>query len=310
MRVEFDCVCPECRGPLERPNGERLRCPVDEHEFPIVDGIPRLITDHRFEGYRRFLDEYDTVRKAEGRGVTDAASYRALPFADLDGRHRGEWRIRAASFHAMMELVVAPMAEEAPRGLTIADLGAGTTWMSRRLALARHRVVAVDLDTDPADGLGAKVFSEHDFDAVQAEFDRLPIPDGACDIAIFNGAVHYSTDPAATLTEALRILRQGGAVVILDTPVYRSAAAGREMVADREQAFREHFGFASDSIDCRGFLTFSELEELAAALGLEWRCHRPFFGWRWALRPLWSTVRMRREPATFLVLWAFKPHRS
>jgi SAM-dependent methyltransferase len=310
MRVEFDCVCPECRGPLERPDGERLRCPVDEHEFPIVDGIPRLITDHRFEGYRRFLDEYGTVRKAEGRGVTDAASYRALPFADLDGRHRGEWRIRAASFHAMMELVVAPMAEEAPRGLTIADLGAGTTWMSRRLALARHRVVAVDLDTDPADGLGAKVFSEHDFDAVQAEFDRLPIPDGACDIAIFNGAVHYSTNPAATLTEAVRILRPGGAVVILDTPVYRSAAAGREMVADREQAFRKKFGFASDSIDCRGFLTFSELEELAAALVLEWRCHRPFFGWRWALRPLWSKVRMRREPATFLVLWAFKPLRS
>jgi SAM-dependent methyltransferase len=304
MRVDFAFVCPECRGPLELPDDGRLRCSADENEYPVVDGIPRLITDDRFEGYRRFIDEYETVRKAEGRGVTDQASYRALPFADLDGRHRGEWRIRAASFHAMMELVVAPMAEEVPHALTIADLGAGTTWMSRRLALARHRVVAVDLDTDPTDGLGAKAFSEHDFDAVQAEFDRLPIPDGVCDIAIFNGAVHYSTDPAATLTEALRILRPGGAVVILDTPIYRSAAAGREMVADREQAFREQFGFASNSIECRGFLTFAELEELARALDIEWRCHRPFFGFRWALRPLWAKIRMRREPADFLVVWA------
>ena len=42
------------------------------------------------------------------------------------------------------------------------------------------------------------------FDAVQAEFDRLPVPDGVCDLAVFNGAVHYSTDPATTLAEAFR----------------------------------------------------------------------------------------------------------
>ena len=70
--------------------------------------------------------------------------------------------------------------------------------MSRRLALANHLVMAVDLHTDPTDGLGARVLSEFDFDAVQAEFDRLPIPDEVCDLAIFNGAIHYSTDPATT----------------------------------------------------------------------------------------------------------------
>ncbi len=309
-RVEFPWVCPECRTPLVQGDDERLRCPEHAHEYPVVDGIPRLLTDQRLEGYRRFLDEYETIRRAEGRGVTDVASYRALPFADLDGRHCDEWRIRAASFHAMMELVVAPMTKDATGPLTIADLGAGCTWMSRRLALAGHRVVAVDLHTNPADGLGASSFSEHEFDAVQAEFDRLPIPDAVCDLAIFNGAIHYSTDPAATLKEALRVLGPGGAVVILDTPVYRSEAAGREMVADRRRVFREQFGFASDSIECRGFLSFSELEELAGILGVEWRCSRPFFGLRWALRPLWSAIRRRREPATFLVSWAHKPHQS
>jgi len=307
MRVDFDFVCPECRGPLSQLEDGRLRCQTDGNEYPIVDAIPRLITSKRFETYRQFLEEYETVRRAEGRGATDEAAFRALPFADLDGRHRNEWRIRARSFHALMELVVAPMAEEAKRALTIADLGAGNTWMSRRLALARHRVVAVDLHTDSADGLAAKTFSEHDFDAIQAEFDRLPIPDGVCDLAIFNGAIHYSTDPAVTLGEALRVLSPGGAVVILDTPVYRIEAAGREMVADRQEAFREQFGFASDSIDCRGFLTFPELEEIADDLGLEWRCHRPFFGFRWAFRPLWSRIRMRREPADFLVVWASTP---
>ena len=309
-RVEFDFVCPECRGPLEPAGKGKLRCPAEGHIYSRRDGILSFLTDERFEHFGRFLDEYRTVRQDEDRGVDESASYRALPFADLKGHHRTEWRIRAASFDALMRLVVAPAAEEHGRALTIADLGAGNTWMSRRLALAGHRVVAVDLHTDPRDGLGARVFSDFDFSAVQAEFDRLPIPDGACDLAIFNGAIHYSTDPAATTTEALRVLRPGGAVVILDTPVYRSADAGREMVADREKTFRRRFGFASDSIECRGFLTFADLEELGHALDLEWLCHRPFFGLRWALRPLFSVIRRRREPATFLVTWAHKTNRA
>jgi len=309
-RVEFELVCPECRGPLEPAGQGKQRCPAENHVFSRRDGVISLLTDERFEHYRRFLEEYRTVRRDEGRGVADADAYRALPFVDLEGRHRTEWRIRAASFDAMMELVVAPMTKEAKHALTIADLGAGNTWMSRRLALAGHHVVAVDLHTDPNDGLGARVFSEFDFSAVQAEFDRLPIPDETCDLAIFNGAVHYSIDPIATTAEALRILRPGGAVVILDTPVYRSADAGREMVAERQAAFRRRFGFASDSIGCRGFLTFAEIEDLGRTLGLEWLCHRPFFGFRWALRPLWAAIRRRREPATFLVVWASKPDRS
>jgi SAM-dependent methyltransferase len=306
-RVEFDLVCPECRGPLEPAAAGGLRCAAEGHVFSRRDGVLSLLTDERFAHFSRFLEEYRTVRRDEGRGVDSAASYRALPFVDLGGRHRTEWRIRAASFDALMRLVVAPMAEAAGRALTIADLGAGNTWMSRRLSLAGHRVVAVDLHTDPTDGLGARVFSEFDFSAVQAEFDRLPIPDGVCDLAIFNGAVHYSTDPAATLREALRVVAPGGAVAVLDTPVYRSADAGREMVAERQEAFRQRYGFASDAIDCRGFLTFAELEELGRVLGLEWLCNRPYCGLRWALRPWWSALRRRREPATFLVIWATRP---
>jgi LSD1 subclass zinc finger protein len=305
-RVEFNFVCPECRTPLEPSGAEDLRCPADALVFSRRDGVLSLLTDERFESYRRFLEEYRTVRRDEGRGVDERAGYRALPFADLEGHHRAEWRVRAASFDAMMSLVVAPTAEATGRALTIADLGAGNTWMSRRLALAGHHVIAVDLHTDPSDGLGARVFSEYDFSAVQAEFDRLPIPDGVCDLAIFNGAIHYSTDPTTTTAEALRVLRPGGAVVILDTPVYRSADAGREMVADRQEAFRRRFGFASDSIDCRGFLTFAELEDLGRTLGLEWLCHRPYFGLRWGLRPWWAAIRRRREPASFVVSWANK----
>ena len=301
----FDWVCPECRGPLEPQPSGALRCPRDDVAFRWRDGTISLLTEDRFEHYRQFLEDYQRVRQHEGRTELDVETYRALPLVQQDHPHRAEWKIRAVSYRQLLARVVEPLAEE--RGpLAVADLGAGNGWMSRRLALAGHRVVAMDILGDDADGLGAHQLSEVSFDTVQAEFDRLPVPDECLDLVVFNGALHYSTSYHKTLREALRVLRPGGVVAILDSPFYHSGEAGKNMVEERRSAFLETFGFASDSIPCRGFLTFDELEELAQGLGISWQVHRPYYGLRWALRPFEAAVRGRREPATFLVLWAVK----
>ncbi|MCU0304391.1 MAG: class I SAM-dependent methyltransferase [Thermoanaerobaculales bacterium] len=304
-RSPFRWVCPECLGPLEaRPPGT-LRCPADGLEFGSRGGVLGLIAEDRLAGYREFLGDYERVRRGEARGVPDAETYRALPFADRTGRHPTEWRIRARSYRSLLARVVEPLAAE--RGpLKVADLGAGTTWMSRRLALAGHSVAALDILTGETDGLGAARFSEVAFETVQAEFDRLPLAGDSLDLAVFNGALHYSTDYARTLGEALRVVSPGGVVAVIDSPLYRSDPAGRQMVEERRSAFLRDHGLASDSIPCRGYLTFAELAGLARSLGLEWRMHRPFYGLRWSLRPLLARVRGRREPVTFLVLWAVK----
>jgi predicted RNA methylase len=41
------------------------------------------------------------------------------------------------------------------RPLRIADLGAGNCWLSYRLALRGHLPIAIDIQGDPLDGLGA-----------------------------------------------------------------------------------------------------------------------------------------------------------
>jgi SAM-dependent methyltransferase len=178
--------------------------------------------------------------------------------------------------------------------------------MSRRLALLGHSVAAVDILTDDGDGLGAHRLSEKHFDAVQGEFDRLPLGDACVDLVVFNGAFHYSADPVATLEETLRVLRPGGAVAILDTPLYHDGESGRRMVEERRSAFLERHGFASDSIPSCGYLSFASLEAIGQSVGLCWKVDRPFYGLRWTFRPLWATVRRRREPATFAVVWAHK----
>jgi SAM-dependent methyltransferase len=267
-----------------------------------VEGIWRFLLPEREAYFRQFMREYETVRQAEGRGADDPAYYRALPFEDRTGRFREDWRIRARSFRALVARVVAPLEAERGRLLTVLDLGAGNGWLSYRLAQRGHGVAAVDLLTNAFDGLGAHVHYDVPFTPVQAEFDRLPFADGEADLIVFNASLHYSTSYETTLGEALRVLRRDGRLVIMDSPVYRDPASGEQMVREREAQFEEKYGFPSNALPSENYLTYDRLAELGEALGLRWRFIRPFYGWRWVLRPWKARLLGRREPAQFLVV--------
>jgi len=295
-------ACPACRTPLEAAGPEALRCPADGAVYRRVDGIWRFLLPEREAFFQQFMREYETVRRAEGRGSDDPAYYRALPFEDRTGRFRDDWRIRAKSFQTLVERVLVPLEAERERPLVILDLGAGNGWLSYRLAQRGHAVAAVDLLTNAFDGLGAHVHYDAAFTPVQAEFDRLPFTDGGADLVVFNASLHYSTDYERTLGEALRVLRSDGRLVIMDSPVYRDARSGEQMVREREAQFEAKYGFPSDALPSENYLTYDRLEELAEALGLRWELIRPFYGWRWALRPWKARLLGRREPAQFLVI--------
>src|ERR1700693_5853123 len=103
----------------------------------------------------RFLADYTKIRHAEGRGSNDAAYYQELPYRDLSGKNAAQWRIRARSFQYFERGILRNMERESERPLRILDVGAGNGWMSWRLALRGHDVVALDIFRDERDGLGA-----------------------------------------------------------------------------------------------------------------------------------------------------------
>jgi hypothetical protein len=96
---------------------------------------------------RQFLEDYGRIRSAEGRGSQESAYYRALPFTDVTGRNSDQWRIRARTFRYFASRVLRQ------RRAKVLDLGAGNCWLSYRLAELRHHPVAVDIFSDPRDGL-------------------------------------------------------------------------------------------------------------------------------------------------------------
>ena len=267
------------------------------------------------ETVRRFISEYETVRIHEGRGNLDDDALRSLPWPASADPFAWEWYIRSQSFeHLRSQFLPRFLATrgDLPEfahggGLRILDLGAGVGWLSYRMALDGHRPVAVDLSGHPRVGLGAaSAYTEaleRPFPRWLAHFDHLPAADASADLLIYNASFHYSADYASTLNEALRCLAPLGAIVIMDTPIYRDAAAGAQMVEERKAAFEARYGFASSALESREFLTYAQVDALAETLDLRWANHRPKRGWSWTwhrLRRRWKTGRPSAEFA-FLV---------
>jgi ubiquinone/menaquinone biosynthesis C-methylase UbiE len=250
----------------------------------------------------RFLEDYARIRHAEGRGSDDPAYYRALPYSDLSGRNSWQWAIRARTYRHFENHVLAPFEKEARRPLDILDVGAGNGWTSHRLALRKHQVIALDIFMDEEDGLKATKHYPVKLAPVAAEFDRLPFPDSAFDVVLYNASIHYSTDYYGTLREARRCLRRDGRVVIMDSPVYKRYEHGDLMRRERHEQFERQYGFRSDALRSIDFFDEETLARVASNLGIEWQRMEPWYGWRWAWRPWRSRLQRKRPPSRFFIL--------
>ncbi|HEY3312240.1 MAG TPA: methyltransferase domain-containing protein [Anaerolineales bacterium] len=295
MPTSFPFACPHCHAPLQQISTDQLVCPGDGLLFARIDGIWRFILTDEAGKYEQFIHEYEIIRRAEGRASPHPAYYRSLPYKDLSGKMSAQWRIRAASYDALRRSILEP----APPVLTILDLGAGNCWLSNRLAAQGHQVLSLDLVTNDFDGLGCFRHYETNFTPAQAEFDRLPCQDQSADLVIYNASLHYSVDVRATLSEALRVLRPGGRIILLDSPIYQQAESGASMVRERENQFFAEYGFPSNSLKSVNFFTYTGLESLARDLNITWNFLTPFYGIGWMLKPVISRLLGRREPAKF-----------
>jgi len=249
---------------------------------------------------QRFLEDYGRIRQAEGRGSDDPAYYLALPYQDLTGRLEAQWRMRARTYRFFETRILPRMERDRP--LDLLDLGAGCGWMSYRLSLRGHRAVAVDISTDARDGLGAARHYDSKFSRIHAEFDQLPFAAQSFDAALFNASLHYSSDYRATLRAVKGCLRPGGRIVILDSPVYRLREHGEMMRRERHQQFFARYGTESDHIRSIEYLDLPTIVSLARDIGIQWRIHKPWYGFAWHLRPFKARLKATRPPSRFWIL--------
>ena len=198
---------------------------------------------------RQFVDDYRRVRVAEGFATTDPEYVRQLPFRDVTGRNTAAWRIRALHY-----LIIRAGLRLIPRIERVLDVGAGNGWLARRLAPS-FRVTALDVDGGDT-GLGA--LRDARVTRVVGDLEALPLRSQWFDAVIVAAALHYAVDVRAALSEAARVLRPGGLLIVADSPVY-DGEASREAAWARTKDHYAGFGAAHLAGRYRG-LTRAELD--------------------------------------------------
>jgi SAM-dependent methyltransferase len=212
-----------------------------------------------------------------------------------------EWRIRRESWRTLRQLLRSHESGFRPnsRGsLRVLDVGAGNGWLSNRLCGEGHAPVALDLNVDAIDGLGACRAYHVAFPVVQADFDALPLAPGQFDVVVINASLHYAPDPAHTLEEASRAAVAGSPLVVMDSPIVADDEEGEAMVARQLADMQERFGIAPIRTGL-GYLTLTRLQDAAACLGRRARFMVSRGPVRWRIGRLWDRWRLGRRPAVF-----------
>jgi ArsR family transcriptional regulator len=134
---------------------------------------------------------------------------------------------------------------------TIGDLGCGTGQVAAALAPFVAQVIAVDRSNDMLQAARRRVRDLPNVDVRRGELEALPIQDDALDAATLLLVLHHLPDPAAALTEAARVLRPGGRLLICD------------MLPHDRETYRQQMGHV--------WLGFGEdaLKKLLAAAGFD-----------------------------------------
>jgi len=280
-------ACPVCYSDLSERDGE-IKCLSEARSFRRIDGLPVLIRPEQ----EPLLDDAERNASAwrRTRWATPANAILELPYI-----RRAGWKQKARSFRRLQELL------GAPRTRRVVDIGAGTGWLSYRLAEGGFRCFATDISMDPNVGLGAaRLFDEtpNSFERAIATLDCWPFRSGSVDIAICNASLHYLADPSATVAEAARVLRTSGVFVVMNSPVHTDVGS-----ADRaSRSFRADLQILGSGLNfLKGHHHFvrSDLEACLREQFLDVRRHDPDYGfWFRATRKAKSAV-LGMELASF-----------
>lgn len=122
----------------------------------------------------------------------------------------------------------------------VADLGCGEGYLALEAAQWARKVIAVDRSAEVLGRARALATRRHIRNVTwrRGELERLPIEDASVDVALLSQALHHAGEPARAVGEAVRILREGGRVLVLDLREHQETWV-RGALGDRWQGFAD-----------------------------------------------------------------------
>jgi len=209
-------------------------------------------------------------------GLGGRAEFADWRFAPNIGGHPDRYELENQAMDRAGHVLAAMRAAAPWAGRVLVDLGCGTGYWLRRYAGEAARVVGVEPDpalravaTRAAEALPAT-------DVLAGSAECLPLADDSVDIVHARFAYFFPPGVEAGLAEALRVLRPGGSLVVVDND-YRSGEWARLLAA---AAVRSPLRTAADvdawwrergavRLEVRSELRFDRRSDLAAVLHIE-----------------------------------------
>lgn len=167
-------------------------------------------------------------------------------FDQLAGKF-GKHYVPGRSWKGLAEALLKVMNYE-----VVADLGAGEGTLSQLLAQRAKHVIAVDISPKMVE-FGTNLAKEHQLPHLEfrlGDIEEVPIATATVDLAILSQALHHAEEPTRALSEAFRILRPGGQLLILDLAKH-SFTKAHELYSDRWLGFSE--GELAEWLEQTGF---------------------------------------------------------
>jgi SAM-dependent methyltransferase len=266
--------CPYCSGPLV-PLGVGLQCETEGRAFASTGGVYRLLEEARSTALRPFLELEHRRRRDEGYDATPG-----LPEPPAGHRLAAQWRARARNLREGLRLTGEALG---PGPWRVLEVGAGCAWAGAVLAVAGHRVTAIDASLDPGDGLFAAARLRapgSSLELAEADMEALPLEAGRFDLVLAVDALHYAREIQRALVELRRVTRRGGALLVLESPVYARREDGEADVARRMRRLQRLYRVEPPRETQAGYLVWPELPALFGQAG--YRLDKgapPFAGW-------------------------------
>lgn len=186
----------------------------------------------------------------DGRRLKAVLSRRRSKSQEFFSSASGKWdRLREELFGRTFHLhaLLALLDDSAVAG----DLGCGTGQLTALVAPHVRRVIAVDSSSDMLQAARRRLENYRNVDVRLGALEALPIDNAQLDIALAALVLHHLPDPAIALTEAARVLRPGGRILVID------------MLPHDRTEYQQHMGHV--------WLGFSErqIHKMLAAAGFE-----------------------------------------
>ena len=196
------------------PRSELIRMAIssdsDEEFWESDQSALTRIVDHRRRESEKYFDE---VAERLGKNYVPGRTWEAIG-------------------HFLFRLLPA---------ITIVDLGAGEGMISQLLAERAKKVICVDssksmvrLGTDLAKRKGLA-----NLEYKLGDIEKVPLAAKSVDLALMSQSLHHAQKPEVALTEAFRVLKPGGQLIVIDLKKHQFEKA-RELYGDHWLGFGQN----------------------------------------------------------------------